>query len=43
MVMADNRVVASALGIAIALILMALAHPIEQRFGRSAPRMAPGR
>jgi uncharacterized membrane protein YccC len=41
MVMADKRVMASALGIAIALILMALAHPIEQRFGRSAPRMAP--
>ncbi len=43
MVMADKRVVASALGIAIALILMALAHPIEQRFGRSAQQMAPGR
>lgn len=42
MVMADKRVVASALGIAIALILMALAHPIEQRFGRSAPRIPQG-
>ena len=41
--MADRRVLASALGIAIALGLMALAHPIEQRFARLPERIAPGR
>ena len=40
--MADKRVVASALGIGIALILMAVAHPIERRLARTAPRMTPG-
>jgi len=42
MVMADKRVVASALGISIALSLMALAHPIERRLAQAAPRMTPG-
>jgi uncharacterized membrane protein YccC len=40
LLMADKRVLASALGIAIALGLMALAHPIEQRFARAVPRFA---
>ena len=43
LLMADRRVLASALGIAIALGLMALAHPIEQRFARLPERIAPGR
>jgi len=41
MVMADQRVLASALGIAIALALMALAHPIEHRFRQRNHRIAP--
>ena len=41
LVMADQRVLASALGIAIALGLMALAHPIEHRFRRMNQRIAP--
>jgi uncharacterized membrane protein YccC len=41
MVMADQRVLASALGIAIALALMALAHPIEHRFRQRHHRIAP--
>jgi uncharacterized membrane protein YccC len=36
MLMADKRVVASAIGITIALSLMALAQPIERRLARSA-------
>ncbi len=43
LLMADQRVQASALGIAIALVLMALAHPIERRFGGPPPRMTPSR
>jgi uncharacterized membrane protein YgaE (UPF0421/DUF939 family) len=43
LLMADQRVQASALGIAIALGLMALAHPFERRFGGPPPTMAPGR
>ena len=35
LLMADKRILASALGIAIALGIMAIAHPIEQRFRRS--------
>lgn len=42
MLMADKRVIASALGITIALSLMALAHPIERRFAPAASRMTPG-
>ena len=42
LLMADKRVLASALGIAIALGLMALAHPIEQRFRRPPQGIAPG-
>lgn len=41
LVMADQRVLASALGIAIALGLMALAHPIEHRFREVNHRIAP--
>ena len=41
LVMADQRVLASALGIAIALGLMALAHPIEHRFRQINHRIAP--
>jgi len=41
LLMADQRVQASALGIVIALGLMALAHPIERRFGGPPPRLAP--
>lgn len=41
LVMADQRVLASALGIAIALGLMALAHPIEHRFRRMNQRIVP--
>jgi len=41
LVMADQRVLASGLGIAIALGLMALAHPIEHRFRQSNHRIAP--
>ena len=43
LLMADQRVQASALGIAIALGLMALAHPFERRFGGPPARIAPGR
>ena len=35
LLMADKRVLASALGIVIAMSIMAIAHPIEQRFSRS--------
>ncbi len=42
LLMADQRVLASALGIAIALGLMALAHPIEQRLRRPPQAIAPG-
>lgn len=41
--MADQRVLASALGIGIALGLMALAHPIEQRLLRATQRLAQDR
>ena len=40
LLMADKRILASALGIAIALGIMAIAHPIEQRCRRSAPPSA---
>ncbi len=43
LLMADKRVLASALGIAIALGIMALAHPIEQRFRKPPQGIAPGR
>jgi uncharacterized membrane protein YccC len=43
LLMADQRVLASALGIAIALGLMALAQPIEQRVPRARERLAQGR
>lgn len=39
---ADQRVLASALGIAIALLMMAVAHPIERRFSGSPRMLAPG-
>ena len=43
LLMADQRVLASSLGIAIALGLMALAHPIEQRVLRATERLDEGR
>jgi uncharacterized membrane protein YccC len=43
LLMADKRVLASGLGIAIALGLMALAHPIEQRLLLASQRLGQGR